>query len=326
MNVIGNNPALTKAQETKTQIAQMTNTSNSTSSLFKIPLASIQWLKYLGIVSAVLSLYIVVLFYYRYGDDIFSKSLTIGQHIKLSVYSIGSMLSELILPLLFFSGALLYRSVRLNGISPLIALKRDLIIFLPLAIMIWVYGAFVEEPVERRFYAMIWDVQTLEKGEKLVQDSKTYDLMEGPNLSGLQEKIDTLTIQIKDFENQFLKNGSPAMKSYIEELQKQQRKYQDEVMVIHFKPLYVLLFLILGLLLGYLIPLHKAALTAILIAIGFAWYYAMSVLESSLSYGYSSMHMYLLGKIGFLLVINTVLLILAIKAFKRSKENTYNSR
>lgn len=251
----------------------MANTSNSTSSLFKIPLASIQFLKYLGIVSAVLSLYIVVLFYYRYGDDIFSKSLTIGQHIKLSVYSIGSMLSELILPLLFFSGALLYRSVRLNGISPLIALKRDLIIFLPLAIMIWVYGAFVEEPVERRFYAMIWDVQTLETGEKLVQDSKTYELMEGPNLSGLHAKIDTLDIQINDSEEQFGKNSSPARINYIEELQKQQNKYHDEVMVIHFTPLYVLLFLVFGLLLGYLIPLHKVALTAILIAIGFTWYY-----------------------------------------------------
>lgn len=298
----------------------MTNNSKQNSSSFKIPLASIQWLKYIGVVLTVLSFYVVAHFFYKYGDDVFPKSLTIVQYIKLSLYSIGSMLSELLVPLLFFSGALLYRSIRLRGINPLSAIKRDLFIILPLGIMLWIYGAYIEEPVERKFYSMIFDVQELQPGEKLTQDSKTYDLMEGPNLSGLHEKIDTLTIQIKDFENQLLKNGSPAMESYIEELQKQQLKYKDEVMVIHFKPVYVLLFLVFGLLLGYLIPLHKAALTAILIAIGFAWYYAMSVLESSLSYGYSSMHIYLLGKIGFLLVLNSILLISAIKAFKRSKE------
>jgi hypothetical protein len=298
----------------------MTNTSNRNSSLNNIPLASFQWLKYLGIVFAVLCIYVVAHFYYKFGDDVFPKSLNIVQHIKLSFYSIGSMLSELLLPLLFFSGAILYRSIRLKGINPLGALKRDLFIILPLGIMFWVYGAFIQEPVERKFYAMIFDVQVLEPGEKLAQDSKTYEYMEGLNLSGLHEKIDTLEIQITDYKEKLLKNGSPAMESYIEELQKQQLKYQDEVMVIHFKPLYVLLFLVFGILLGYLIPLHKAALTAILIAISFAWYYIMSVLEATFGFGYSNMHLYLFGKIGFLLVVNSILLILAIKALNRSQE------
>ncbi len=296
----------------------MTNTSNRTSSLFNIPLASIQSLKYLGLVFMVLSLYVVIQFYYHYGNDIFPKSITIGQYIKLSIYSIGLMLSKLIIPLLFFSGALVYKSVRIKGIGPLSALKRDLLIIIPLGITLWFYGAFIEEPVERKFYAMVFDVQGLQSGEKLVQDSNTYELMEGYNLSGLHKKIDTLDIQINNFEKQFLKNGSPAIANYIEELQKQQQKYHDEVMVIHFTPFYILLFFVFGLLLGYLIPLHKAALTAILITICFTWYYGMSILEASFGFGYSYMHLYLLGKIGLLFLVNLTLLILAIKIYKCS--------
>lgn len=298
----------------------MTNSSNSKPPMFKISLASIQWLKYLGIVLAVLSLYVVVQFYMKYGDAIFPKSISIGQHIKLAVYSVGSMMSELVFPLLFFSGALLYRSVRLNGISPLVALKRDLIIVLPLSLIFWIYGAFGEEPVKRNFHALLFDVHELEKGEKLVQDSKTHEFMKGPNLNGLYEEIDRLGIQLKDFENQSLKNGSPAMGSLIEELQQQQLKYRDEVLVIHFRPLYLVMFLVFGLLLGYLIPLHKAASTAILMAIAFTWYRLISVLEAIIGFDNSNTHLYLLGKIGLLLLLNTILLIIAVKAFKRSKE------
>lgn len=298
----------------------MTNTSNRNSPMFKSTLASIKWLKYLGIVLTVLILYVVVHFYYKFGDDVFTKSLNIGQHIKLSVYSVGSMLSELFIPLLFFSGGLLYRLVRLKGISPLGALKRDLMVILPLGIMIWVYGAYGEEPVERKFYALLFDVQELQSGETLAQDSKTYELMQAPNLSGLHEKIDTLVNKIKDFEKQFLKNGSQAMKSYIEELQNQQLKYRDEIKVIHFKPLYVLLFLVFGLLLGYLIPLHKAALTAILIVIGFAWYFGTSVFETKLGLSNSNTHLFLLVKSSLLLILNVILLIIADKTFKRSNE------
>lgn len=78
-------------------------------------------------------------------------------------------------------------------------------------------------------------------------------------------------------------NGNPAMKNHIKELQKQQIKYQDEVIVIHLKPIYILLFLIFGLLLGYLMPLNKVALTVILIAISSAWQHIMNVLESFLA-------------------------------------------
>lgn len=111
-------------------------------------------------------------------------------------------------------------------------------------------------------------------------------------------------------------NGNPAMKNHIKELQKQQIKYQDEVIVIHLKPIYILLFLIFGLLLGYLIPLNKVALTVILIAISSAWQHIMNVLESFLGYEYSST--FIITKIGFLLVLNLILLRLAIIAFQRT--------
>lgn len=300
----------------------MPNNSKQNSRRFKIPLASIHWLYYLGIGLTVLSLYVVADFFYLHGNDVFPKSLSVAQYFKLALYSIGSMLSELFIPVLFFSGALVYRSIRLRGINPVIAIKRDQIIILPIGIIIWIYGAYLEEPVERKFYSMVFDIQCLRSGEKLTSDSKTYELIDGHDLSGLQGKIDSLAVQINNFENQFIDNDSPANESYISELQKQQLKYQDEVLVIHFKPFYVLLFMILGLLLGYLIPIHNVALTIVLIAIGLAWLYVMRVLELSLNYqGYSGKHVQILVKIGILLVLNSILLNLADKTFKRSREN-----
>lgn len=317
---MGNSQDQSKVQEIKIQIAEMTNTSNRNSPLVNTSLASIKWLKYLGIVLAVLILYVVVHFYYKYGVDVLTKSLTVSQHIKLSIYAVGSMLSELFIPLLFFSGGLLYRLVRLNGIGPLVALKRDLMVILPLGIILWVYGAYGEEPIERKFYAMLFDVQELQSGQKLAKDSKTDELVKGPNLSGLHEKIDTLYFQIKDFEKQFVSNGSPAIKSYLEELHNQQLKYRDEIKVIHFTPLYVLLFLILGLLLGYLLPLQITALLALLIGTGFSWHFITSMFETILGLNNLNEHLFLLGKISVLLILDAILLIMADKAYKRSKE------
>jgi len=286
----------------------------------KIPLASIQWLKYLGIVFVILSAYIVGQCYYHYSDDIFSKSLTIGQHIKLSILSIGSMLSELLYPVFFFSGALIYSAVRLKNISPLNALKRDLFVIIPLGITLWFYGAFGQEPVKSGFHMMIYEIQDLEPGEKLIQDPELAELFESPDLIGLYNKIDTLNIQINEAENRLRAKGQLGMEQYIKELKSQQARYNDEVMVIHFSPVYLILFLVFGLLLGFLIPLHKAALTAILIVIGLFWYYGISVLVSVFDPYHANQFICTLGKIGLLLLLNTTLLIVSIKVYQRSKE------
>ena len=300
----------------------MSKTSNSTSVSDRSPLVSIQWLKYLGIVSVVLSLYVVAQFYYHYGDNIFSKSLTIGQYIKISIYSIGSMLSEIIIPLLFFSGALVYRSVRLKGISILSALKRDMLVVVPLGITLWCYCAFFESSVKSSFYAMIFEIQELQPGEELVQNPTTYELIEMPDLNELYKKVDTLNMQIKDAEDKIRDrlNNHSLMLHYIEELKNQQRRYQDEIMLIHVTPIYISLFLLLGMLLGYLTPFHIAALTAILVVIGYVLYYGISILEISFTVDYSNKSWFAIRKIGILLLMNIVLLILARKTYKRSKK------
>ncbi|MDX2360855.1 MAG: hypothetical protein QNK23_08620 [Crocinitomicaceae bacterium] len=300
----------------------MSKTSNRTSEPVSTPLASFQCLKYLGIVSVVIILYVVIMFYNQYGDDIFPNSLTVGQHIRLSLYCIGSEISDLIVPLLFFSGALLYRSVRLKGINPITAFKRDLLVIAPLGIALWIYGAYYESSVKTKFYGMLFEVQELELGEKLVQNPTTYELMKAPNLNGLRENIDTLNIQIKDAEDKLMGqlNSRSPMVSYIEELQNQQRRYQDEIKFIHFTPLCVLLLLLLGMILGYLIPLHIAALTATLIVIGYTWHYSMSFLEVSFDVDDSNRSSLLLSKIGVLLIVNATLLIVASKVYKRSKK------
>lgn len=299
----------------------MPKTSNRTSPFFNAPFVSMQWLKYLGIVSVPLSLYVVALLYNHYGDEIFPKSLTIGQHIQLSVLSVGSMLSELIFPLLFFSGALLYRSVRLKGRSPLSSLTRDLLIIVPLGITLWFYSAFYETRVQANFHTLLFEIRNTPPGEKLVHDPNAVELMVLPDLTGLHEKIDELDIRIKDVEDQLTghSNSRSLMLSYIEELQNQQRRYQDEIRLIHFTPLYVLLFLLLGILLGYLLSFHVAALTAILIAIAYSWYYGMRVLEVLFEVDDSNRSWLVLSKIGVLFLVNATLLIVAGKVHKRSK-------
>ncbi len=303
----------------------MPKTSNRTSPIFNAPLVSIQWLKYLGIFSALLSLYVVAHLYNHYGDEILPKSLTIGQHIQLSIYAIGSMLSELIFPLLFFSGALLYRSVRLKGRSPLSSLTRDLVLIVPLGIALWFYGAFYETRVQANFHAMIFEISNTPPGEKLVHDPNAVQLMVLPDLTGLHEKIAELDIRIKDAEDQLTghsTSGSPML-HYVEELQNQQHRYQDEIRLIHFTPLYVLLFLLLGILLGYLLSFHVAALTAILIAIAYSWHYGMRVLEVLFEVDASNRSWFVLGKIGVLLLVNATLLIVAGNVYKRSRRENF---
>lgn len=299
----------------------MPKTSNRTSPVFNAPLVSMQWLKYLGIVLAILSLYVVAHLYNHYGDDIFSISLTIGQHIQLSVLSVGSMLSELIFPLLFFSGALRYRSVRLKGRNPLSSVTCDLLLIVPLGIALCFYSAFYETRVQANFHTLLFEIRNTPPGEKLVHDPNAVELMVLPDLTGLHEKIDELDIQLKDAEDQLTdhSNSRSLMLSYIEELQNQQRRYQDEIRLIHFTPLYVLLFLLLGILLGYLLSFHVAALTAILIAIAYSWYYGMRVLEVLFEVDDSNRSWLLLSKIGVLFLVNATLLIVAGKVHKRSK-------
>lgn len=344
----------------------MLNTSNQTSIKLKTPLASIQWLIYLGIFFAITCLYILGAFYWHYSDDIFPKSLSIGQLLRLSLLSIGSQLSFILIPSFFFSGALLYRSVRQNSINPLTAIKRDLLVIVPIGIALWIYGAFYQSHVKAKFHAMIFEVQQLEPGEKLVQDPYTFELIGTPNLNGLCNKIDTLDLQIEIVEQKFvdqlasfippaemneiledldfgsieversdirnssrkwdsiernakmIANYSRGMIHYIETLKTLKRRYQDEIRLIHFTPIYALLFLLFGMLLGYLIPLHKMALTAILIAIAFTGYYSSSLLEISFDANYSNRSWFVLCKIGVLLLLNICLLIVARKFYRQS--------
>lgn len=334
----------------------------------KISLASFKWLKYLGIVFVILSFYVIGKCYYHYGDDIFPVSLTYAQHIKLSILSIGSMLMELWFPLFFFSGALIYLSLRNKNISPIYTLKRDLLVLLPLGISLWLFGAFGQEPVKSRFYMMIYEMQDVEPGEKLVQDPELAKLFKSPDLIGLYNKVDTFDIQIKDAEDRMINHlkssCSPSQLkeifrkidfesssielidfdgskikwdgvnrefthlatnarshlNYIESFQTDRNEAQDEIKLIHLSPFYILMFMVFGLLLGYLIHLHKAVLTAILLAIGITWYYSTTVLEMTLDPYNTFQPRFVLGKICFLLLLNTLLLILAIRVHKRTKE------
>lgn len=297
----------------------MSSSPQNNASQEKTSLASILWLKYLAVIFILLCIYVVSLFYYRYGVDVFPKSLTVVQHLIISAYSVLSMLSELLIPLFFFSGAFVYRFVRLNRIHLLASLKRDLFVILPLGVVLWTYFAYIEEPSSRRFYAMIFDVQQLQPGEALNPRSNTYDLMKGDNLSTLHEKVDTLEVQISQYKQKLTENDSPNLERLIEELQNQQQKYIEDTMVIHLNPLYILMFLVLGMLLGYLIPIHKFALVAILIAIGLIWFYTSGFLEATFGLRYTSKHVYLLGKIGLLFSVNTILMFVAFRIFQRSK-------
>lgn len=282
------------------------------------PLISFEYLRYILIVFALLSACVISYFYYHYSDDVFSKSLTFLQHLQLAIYSVGSMLYELFIPLLFFSGALLYRSVRLKGIHPLSALKRDLLVLLPLGILLWVYGAFLEESVKRKFYSAIFDVQLLEPNERLSQESKSYEALKGDNLSTYHQKIDTLDTQILEYEQIRLKRNQPALENYIQTLRQQQESYRNAIRNIHSQPFYVISFFVFGMLVGYLIPLHRAALIALLFAISYCWYFTMNIAEYQLNSQDWNTHSYLLGKIGLLIVINSILLVLSVKRFKQS--------
>ena len=301
----------------------MINTTSKPSEKFKAPLASLRWLKYLGIVLLPVCAYLLVIFYNHFGDDIFPKSLTIGQHIKLAIFVIGSELSELIIPLFFFSGALLYRTVRLKGMNPLRSLLRDLLIIIPLGVMLWVYGAFVEESVNRKFYAMILDIKLLKSGEKLAANSNTYEYMEGANLNGLHDKIDTLTHQIKVHEAEFkalIQPGSPH-ENFVEHMRNERHKLKEEVDLIHLTPIYVLLFLIFGMIIGYLIKLHIVASNAIFLAIGYAWIRIMSFMEIAFESAHFDKSSVLMSKIGILAVLNITLWLVAIFVYNRLNEN-----
>ncbi len=297
----------------------MVRMSDNHSRPFAIPLASFQWLKYLGLVAVVLGVYIVAQCYYHYADDLFSKSLTIGQHLQMAIYAICSMIAVMICPLLFFSGALVYRSVRLKGMPLPGALARDLLVILPLGVFLWYYSAYLEQPVSVRFYARIFRIQQLEPGEKL-QDTDDYELFQLPGLKELNEKREVLEGEIADFEKQYRKEPTHAMASYIDELKRQREKCTDEIQVIHFTPFYTILFLVFGLLLGYLLPIHRAALVGILIAVGYSWYLVSGVLGEALDFGYSEKHRLLLLKIGLLCVINAVLFVVALQAMRRNEK------
>lgn len=335
-------------------------------SKLKTPLVSLEWLTYVGIVLVVLVLYVLGTFYYHYANDIFPKSLSVGQYARLSLLSIGSQGSFILFSLLFFSGGLVYRSVRQNKQNPLHSLKRDLLVLALLGGVIWTYGAFFETSVRGKFHAMIFDTQQLESGEKLDPDSQTNEHLRESNLSELYVKIDTLDHQIEYAEERFIDqlavlippnnleeiiekidfgsssidvndvrnssykwdgkdrpleffiNNSAMRVRYIESLKNQQDLLREETKVMHFTPIYILLFAIFGMLLGYLIPFHKAALTAILFITGYAWYFSAGVIEAFFGMTFSNQSSFILGKVGVLVIFNIGLVILAQRAYKRS--------
>ena len=161
------------------------------------PLASMKWLKYLGVVLLFICIYVVAKFYYRYEDDVIPKSLTLDQHLTLSIYALGTIMPKLFAPLLFFSTALLYRKVRVKDLNPIKAMKRDLFILIPLGFIVWTYMAYCDEPVSRKFASMMWTVQEMKPGEKYEENQYTYELMRSPNLNGLYAKLDSWTKELK---------------------------------------------------------------------------------------------------------------------------------
>lgn len=299
----------------------MPNTPNNTSKRLRTPLASIKFLKYLGVVSIVVIIYVLVLFYNHFGGDIFPVSLTIGQYIRISFYCIVSEIDYLI-PLLFFAGALLYRSVRLKGKNPITAIKRDLLIIIPFGVLLWTYSAYFEQSLKSKLYAMIWDIEELEPGEKFVEDPNLSQLMKLPSLNGLHDNIDSLNLQINDLKEKMTEKSTTNTdySPYIENRQNEHLKIQNKINSIHFTPLYILLFFIFGMLLGYLIPLNIAASTAIFIAISSVWFYGWSIFEALFSTDNLNSSWFLLSKVGVLLLMNTFLLILASKVYKQTQK------
>lgn len=344
----------------------MKRTAHDRSNHLKTPLLSSEWLKYLGLVAAVLILYVLGIFYYHYADDIFPKALSFGQRIRLALLSLGSQLHFVIFALFFFSSALLYHSVRKQWLNPLKTVRRDLVVIIPLGILLWVFGAFYDAPVKGRFYAMIFETQQLEPGQKLDNNMITsYELMVSPDLSGMYDKVDTLEVQIEEAEQRFIDQlavltppskleefmkkidfGSSSIqlediqnssynwdtvdrdfdffesqvrsrRHYIDALTGQQDMVQSEINIIHLTPIYILLFMLFGMLIGYLIPIHKAALTAILFAIGYGWYFCAGLIETPYM-TYMNKWWFVLGKIGVLVLLNATLLILARRAYLKS--------
>lgn len=291
---------------------------NSTRSL-QIPLASIKWLKYLGLVLLFICIYVIVQFYFKYQDDVISKSLTFGQTLKLSIYAVGTLLPILFAPLLFFSTALLYRKVRIQGNNPIETIKRDLFIIIPLCLIIWTYLAYLDEPVSRKFSAMMWTVQELKPGEEYVEDQRTYELMKGLNLNGLYDEIDSLDMRIETWKSKAKNNSmNISMTSdYIESLKREKTRHIHDIWEIYLIPIYTVLFMFFGLLLGYIIYLRKWAFIGVLIVIGIGWNYLTYYTHLIFSVFDLKGTWFFVADIGILIVLNVILFLVLKKSLRR---------
>lgn len=111
---------------------------------------------------------------------------------------------------------------------------------------------------------------------------------------------------------QFTDRPIPMIR-FIESLLDQQERYQDEIRLMHLSPIFVVLFLLLGMNLGYLLPFHSMATLGILIGVGYAWYIGTTMLEGFIQVDYSNQSSVLLGKISFLTLVNSLLTYLSIR-------------
>lgn len=243
----------------------------------KPALFSITWLKNILIFGILISAYVVIIFLWHYSDDIFSKDLSSFQIAKICLLSIGSQLPFVLGPTLFLSAGLTYREVRSKKRNHLIGIAKDLIILIPLGLLIWINGAFYQEKINAEFYAMIYEIQELEYGQKLIQDPETAELMSSRNLIGLQEKIIDLNEQTERVR--VISGDHPEGKYYLEELNNRKISLQNEIKLIHLTPIYIILLTILGMLLGYLIPFSKFFATIILAATLYGWLTLSSFIE-----------------------------------------------
>jgi len=297
----------------------MSNTEDNSTRSLQVPLVSIKWLKYLGLVFLFICIYVIVQFYFKYQDDVIPKSLTFGQHLKLSIYAVGTLLPILFAPLLFFSAALIYRKVRVLGINPIETIKRDLLVIIPLCLIIWTYLAYFDEPVSRKFSAMMWTVQELKPGEEYVEDQQIYELMEGRNLNGLYDEIDSLDLRIETWKSKAKNNSmNISMTSdYIESLKREKTRHIHDIWEIYLIPIYTVLFMFFGLLLGYIISLRKWAFIGVLIVIGIGWNYLTYYTHLIFSVFDLKGTWFFVADIGILIVLNVILFLVLKKSLRR---------
>lgn len=279
------------------------------------PLFSLRFLSYLAIVSITVVFYNSITFYNKYGTDLFVKSLTIGQHLKLTLLMNLSLILQLLIPIFFFSGALLYRSLRSKGINVVNAIKKDALLIIPITGVLWIYAAYYDQSNSAKSYAMLWEVEELAPGEKLKEENIQHELFAAPDLTGLRNEIDTLAIRRDTYKSlhQKKQNSQESLDSIIHDYNWRIRRLNSKINMIHLNPFYLALSLIMGMLTGYLINFNRFLSSVLLLAIGYFWYFfELKLSHILISDSFRKEHFTLL-MIFILVVLNSALLIIAYK-------------